>query len=61
MSQTEFLLSNRARWGYKFLQESPEELRDILFDDGLTDPISGERMGEQAERLATTYQIRRFE
>jgi acetyl-CoA acetyltransferase len=36
-------------------------MRDILFDDGLTDPISEEIMGEQAERLATTYQIRQFE
>ncbi|MBD2566427.1 thiolase family protein [Anabaena lutea] len=61
MSQTGFLLSHRARWGYKFLQNSPEQLRDILVDDGLTDPISGETMGEQAERLATTYQITRTE
>ncbi|MTJ54167.1 thiolase family protein [Anabaena sp. UHCC 0253] len=61
MSQTGFLLSHRARWGYKFLQDAPEQLRDILVDDGLTDPISGETMGEQAERLATTYQITRTE
>jgi len=61
MSQTGFLLSQRARWGYKSLLGSPEQLTDVLLHDGLTDPISGETMGEQAERLATTYQITRAE
>ncbi len=61
MSQTGFLLSHRARWGYKSLLGSPEQLTDVLLYDGLTDPISGETMGEQAEKLATAYQITRAE
>ncbi len=61
MSQTGFLLSQRARWGYKSLLGSPEQLTDVLLQDGLTDPISGETMGEQAEQLATAYQITRDE
>ncbi|YAF97459.1 MAG: acetyl-CoA C-acyltransferase [Nodularia sp. CChRGM 3473] len=61
MSQTGFLLSHRARWGYKSLVGSPEQLTDILVADGLTDPTSCETMGEQAERLAAIYQITRDE
>ena len=34
MSQTGFFLSHRARWGYKFLLGSPEQLTDILLYDG---------------------------
>ena len=59
MSQTGFFLSHRARWGYKFLLGSPEQLTDILLYDGLTDSTTAETMGEQAERLAATYQITR--
>ncbi|WP_227789343.1 thiolase family protein [Nodularia sp. LEGE 04288] len=61
MSQSGFLLSHRGRWGYKSLLGSPEQLTDVLVNDGLTDPMTGETMGEQAERLATTYQISRSE
>jgi len=59
MSQTGFLLSHRARWGYKFLLGAPEQLTDILLYDGLTDPTTAEAMGAQAERLAATYNIGR--
>jgi acetyl-CoA C-acetyltransferase len=59
MSQTGFLLSHRARWGYKFLLGSPEQVTDILLHDGLTDPITEEAMGEQAERLAAAYKVTR--
>jgi acetyl-CoA C-acetyltransferase len=59
MSQTGFLLSHRARWGYKFLLGSPEQLCDILLYDGLTDPTTAEAMGEQAERLAAAYSVTR--
>ncbi|MEM1684548.1 MAG: beta-ketoacyl synthase N-terminal-like domain-containing protein, partial [Nanopusillaceae archaeon] len=52
MSQAGFYLSHRARWGYRFLMGAPEGLQDILLRDGLSDPFSGEAMGEQAERLA---------
>ncbi|KGQ22604.1 thiolase family protein [Thermus filiformis] len=61
MSQAGFYLSHRARWGYKFLMGAPESLQDILLRDGLSDPFSGEAMGEQAERLAADYGVSREE
>ena len=61
MSQTGFFLSHRARWGYKFLQGAPEQLTDLLLYDGLTDPITNESMGEQAERLAAAHGVTRQE
>ncbi|MBD1907848.1 thiolase family protein [Funiculus sociatus GB2-A5] len=59
MSQAGFFLSHRARWGYKMLLGAPEQLRDILLEDGLTDSTTAETMGEQAERLAEAYQVTR--
>ena len=61
MSQTGFFLSHRARWGYKFLLGAPEQLTDILLQDGLTDGATGEGMGEQTERLAATHGFSRQE
>jgi acetyl-CoA C-acetyltransferase len=61
MSQAGFYLSYRARWGYKFLLGSPEQLQDILLYDGLTDPIINEGMGRETERLAAEYKITREE
>ncbi len=61
MSDTGFFLSSRARWGYKFLMGTPEEVKDILLYDGLTDPMSGEAMGIQTERLAAEHGIGRDE
>ncbi len=55
MSQTGFYLSQRARWGYKFLMGAPEQLVDILLYDGLTDPTTGEGMGDETERVATEH------
>jgi acetyl-CoA C-acetyltransferase len=55
MSNTGFFLSARARWGYKFLLGSPEQLIDLLLHDGLTDSIAGEGMGDQTERLAEDH------
>lgn len=59
MSQTGFFLSHRARWGYKLLLGAPEEVRDLLMYDGLTDPTTDEAMGEQTERVAQEHQISR--
>ncbi len=59
MSGTGFYLSSRARWGYKFLMGNPEGLTDLLLHDGLTDPMSGEAMGSQTERIATEKGITR--
>ncbi|MGK7914830.1 MAG: acetyl-CoA acetyltransferase PhaA [Prochloraceae cyanobacterium] len=61
MSQTGFFLSHRARWGYKSLLGAPEQLTDILLQDGLTDGATGEGMGEQTERLAATHGFSRQE
>lgn len=61
MSGTGFYLSSRARWGYKFLMGAPEEVKDLLLYDGLTDPMSNEPMGDQAERLAAERDISREE
>ena len=55
MSQTGFFLSSRARWGYKLLLGNPEPLADLLLLDGLTDPTTGEGMGDQTERLAKEH------
>lgn len=55
MSQTGFSLSQRARWGYKFLLGAPEQVVDLLLYDGLTDPITGNGMGEETERLASEH------
>ncbi|HEV2879508.1 MAG TPA: thiolase family protein [Candidatus Eremiobacteraceae bacterium] len=52
MTQTGFVISQRARWGYKTLLGSPEQLVDVMQYDGLTDPVNGEPMGSETERLA---------
>ncbi len=59
MSQTGFFLSQGARWGYKYLGGRTEPLVDLLAYDGLTDPMSGELMGIQTERLAREMEITR--
>ncbi len=62
MSQAGFVLSARARWGYKLLTDStPEPLRDALVVDGLTDPQTGALMGEESERLAQLHGVTRAE
>src|SRR5713226_945179 len=61
MSQAGFYLSHRARWGYKLLMGSPEQLQDTLIQDGLTDPIAEGLMGNQTERLANEYEIPRIQ
>ncbi len=59
MSGTGFYLSSRARWGYKFLMGNPEGLEDLLLRDGLSDPMTGEAMGDQSERLAAEEGVTR--
>ncbi len=61
MSQAGFHLSYKARWGYKFLMGPTEPLLDIMFQDGLTDPITNEGMGDETDRLATDYEVTREE
>ncbi|MFK7801049.1 MAG: acetyl-CoA C-acyltransferase [Anaerolineae bacterium] len=61
MSQTGFFLSARARWGYKYLSGKPEQLKDILEYDGLTDPIEQDNMGHETDRLSKEYKVTREE
>ncbi len=59
MSGAGYYLSSKARWGYKYAMGPAEGLTDVLFRDGLSDPMSGEAMGEQTERLAAEYGLTR--
>ena len=61
MSGTGFYLSSGARWGYKYLPGPKELLSDLMFRDGLSDPMSGEAMGEQTERLIAEEGVTREE
>lgn len=62
MSQAGFHLSHKARWGYKLLiGNHTEQVADILLVDGLTDPMTGELMGEETERLVATHGVTRAE
>lgn len=61
MSNTGFYLSPKARWGYKFLLGAPEGVTDLMLRDGLSDPMTGEPMGIQAERVAREHGISRAE
>jgi acetyl-CoA C-acetyltransferase len=59
MSQAGFFLSHKARWGYRLLMGEPEQLRDTLLLDGLTDPIAEGLMGVLTERLVVEWEISR--
>lgn len=59
MSSSGFVLSSRARWGYKFMMGAPEEIKDVVLHDGLTDPIENAAMGDETERLSAEYGITR--
>ncbi len=61
MSQAGFHLSHKARWGYKLLVGPGEEVTDVLLNDGLTDPMTGELMGEETQRLADEHGVTREE
>ncbi|MGL4648679.1 MAG: thiolase family protein, partial [Caldilineaceae bacterium] len=62
MSQAGFHLSHRARWGYKLLiGDNREQVTDVLLADGLTDPMTGELMGEESDRLALEHGVTRAE
>jgi acetyl-CoA C-acetyltransferase len=62
MSQAGFVLSARARWGYKLLiGGATEQLQDAMLIDGLTDPLTGELMGEETERLCAEHGVTRSE
>ncbi len=58
MSDAGYYLDAGARWGYT-LSPGGETLQDVMQRDGLTDPDSGEAMGEQTERLCAEHDIGR--
>lgn len=58
MSDTGFYLDSGARWGYTF-SPGGEQVQDLMHRDGLSDPNSGEAMGEQTERLCAEHDIGR--
>ncbi|PSQ87166.1 MAG: acetyl-CoA C-acyltransferase, partial [Bacteroidetes bacterium QH_2_63_10] len=60
MSGAGYYLDSGARWGYT-LSPGGEQLQDIMQRDGLSDPNSGEAMGEQTERLCDEHDITREE
>ena len=60
MSSAGFYLSHKARWGYKLIM-GQEPVQDILMCDGLIDPTTGEKMGAQAERVASEHGLSRRE
>jgi len=59
MSQSGLMLSHKVRWGAKLLLNSSEQIIDLLVSDGLSDPTTAEKMGDQAERLAAAYGVTR--
>jgi acetyl-CoA C-acetyltransferase len=60
MSNTGFLVGSQARWGLKYAPQGAE-LIDLMARDGLSDPESGEAMGEQTERLIAEEAVSRSE
>ena len=60
MSDAGFYIDSGARWGYKFAPTGAE-MQDIMHRDGLSDPRSGEAMGEQTERLCEELGVTREE
>lgn len=61
MSQAGFLVHHQARWGMKLLMGGQPAMSDLLLDDGLRDPTTGELMGEETERLAQEHGVTRQE
>ena len=60
MSNTGFYLDATARWGYKYAPGGAQ-LIDLMARDGLSDPGTGEAMGEQTERLVAEEGVTRQE
>jgi len=60
MSDAGFYVDSGARWGYT-MAPTGVEMQDIMHRDGLTDPMSGEAMGNQTERLCEEVGVTRDE
>ncbi len=51
MSGAGFYVGSGARWGLKYVTGEGAPMADVMYRDGLSDPFSGDAMGEQTERL----------
>jgi acetyl-CoA C-acetyltransferase len=60
MSGAGFALDSTARWGWKYAPAGTR-IVDLMARDGLTDPESGDAMGEQTERLIAEEGVSRSE
>jgi acetyl-CoA C-acetyltransferase len=60
MSGAGFGLGSALRWGVKYAPQG-QPLIDLMARDGLTDPETGEAMGEQTERLIAEEGVTRTE
>jgi acetyl-CoA C-acetyltransferase len=60
MSGAGFALDAQARWGWKYAPAGAR-IVDLMARDGLTDPDSGDAMGEQTERLIAEEGVSRSE
>ncbi|HEX2421362.1 MAG TPA: thiolase family protein [Acidimicrobiia bacterium] len=60
MSGAGFALDSQARWGWKYAPGGAR-IVDLMARDGLTDPESGDAMGEQTERLIAEEGVGRSE
>jgi acetyl-CoA C-acetyltransferase len=60
MSSTGFYLDAGTRWGHKYAPAGVL-MFDLMARDGLSDPESGEAMGEQTERLIAEEGVTRSE
>jgi acetyl-CoA C-acetyltransferase len=61
MSNSNFIVSSKIRYGVKFSMKADLFLTDSMYHDGLTDPINGMVMGEEADKVAKEHNIKREE
>jgi acetyl-CoA C-acetyltransferase len=60
MSDAGFYVDSSVRWGVT-MAPTGVEMQDIMHRDGLSDPMSGDAMGEQTERLCEDVGVTRDE
>jgi acetyl-CoA C-acetyltransferase len=62
MSQSGFHIPYKARYGLGLSAlAGPLTFKDILLEEGLTDPMTGELMGSETDRLVADYGVTREE
>ena len=61
MSQAALAYPASVRWGIKHLIGRELKLMDLMLTDGLIDPVSGEMMGIQTEKVAAVHNVTREE